>query len=118
MLQFAGAQSPAPSNSFSAAAVAPAAPKTDAYVDVSFVSCFFASRISCGAASVKVSVEEQVVVSLERDGALRKMEVKGEMKVVITDPDHARLVIGCSADKTAGLQFRVCSRQYLGLSFG
>jgi hypothetical protein len=57
--------------------------------------------------TVKVTVEEQVVVSLERDGALRKMEVKGEMKLSIADPDLARLVVVCAPpERLPGIQYR------------
>ena len=57
--------------------------------------------------SVRVAVEEQVNISLERDGALRKMEVKGEMKLSVADPDMARLVVVCHApEKQPGVQFR------------
>jgi hypothetical protein len=45
------------------------------------------------ARSVHVAIEEKLVCALERDGGLKRFEVKGEMKVTIMDPDEARLVI-------------------------
>jgi hypothetical protein len=66
-----------------------------------------ASRVDEVKQGVRVTVEEQVNVSLERDGALRKLEVKGEMKLSIADPDMARLVVVCNQpEKQAGVQFR------------
>ena len=56
------------------------------------------------------------MLSLERDGSLRKMEVKGELRLTIVDPEAAFLALTCVLDEAceqwlkgkAVTQFRVC----------
>jgi hypothetical protein len=43
--------------------------------------------------NVHVVVEEFVLVQLDRDGTVKKVDVKGEMKLSIYDPDQARIVV-------------------------
>jgi len=54
--------------------------------------------------SVTVSIEEQLNCVLERDGTVKKLEVKGEMKLTIYDPDDSKIVVKTNGplDKAAG----------------
>eukprot|EP00455_Lapot_gusevi_P025234 TRINITY_DN2648_c0_g1_i2.p1 TRINITY_DN2648_c0_g1~~TRINITY_DN2648_c0_g1_i2.p1 ORF type:complete len:391 (+),score=169.81 TRINITY_DN2648_c0_g1_i2:118-1173(+) len=56
---------------------------------------------------LKVGVEELVNISLERDGGVRKFEVRGEVKLTIVDPDVARVCLVCEPPaKNSGIQYR------------
>lgn len=44
-----------------------------------------------------VFVEEKLVLNLERDGGIKKLEIKGELKLCIWDPDQAKISV-----RTAG----------------
>ena len=46
--------------------------------------------------NVRVVVREKLAVELEKDGTVKRVEVKGEMKLRIMDPDFARIVIHTS----------------------
>ena len=46
--------------------------------------------------NVRVVVREKLVVELEKDGTVKRVEVKGEMKLRILDPDYSRIVIHTS----------------------
>jgi len=43
--------------------------------------------------SVRVLLEEKVVCVLDREGGIKKLEIKGEMKLSIFDPDDARILV-------------------------
>jgi hypothetical protein len=43
--------------------------------------------------SVHVVVEERLALSLDRDGVLKKVDIRGELKIVITDPDYASVAV-------------------------
>jgi hypothetical protein len=48
-----------------------------------------------------------IIVSLDSPSVLPFSQVKGEMKVAISDPDMARLVVVCNQfEKLPGVQFR------------
>jgi hypothetical protein len=46
--------------------------------------------------SVQIKLDEMVVVNLEKEGAVKNMEVKGEMKLIIYDPDDSKIIIQTS----------------------
>jgi len=48
--------------------------------------------------SVRVLMEEKVVCALDREGGIKRLEIKGKMKLSIFDPDDARIVV-----RTSGL---------------
>jgi len=53
--------------------------------------------------NVSVVVEETLVCQLDREGTLKKLEVKGEIKLTIFDPDDSKIRIetsGASSDKS------------------
>ena len=58
----------------------------------------FAKAVEVSRQDVRVIAEESISIALERDGSLSKMEVKGEMKLVIVDPDQAMLSLGCALE--------------------
>ena len=43
--------------------------------------------------NVRVVVREKLLVELEKDGTVKRVEVKGEMKLRIMDPDYSRILI-------------------------
>ena len=52
--------------------------------------------------NVRVVVREKLLVELEKDGSVKRVEVKGEVKLQILDPDFARISIqtaGAGLDK-------------------
>lgn len=52
--------------------------------------------------TVNIITEEKLVLQVERDGAVKTMDLKGEMKLTIFDPDSARIVVKTtSLPKTA-----------------
>jgi len=48
---------------------------------------------------ITLSLEDKIVVQLDREGALKHLEIKGELKVVVYDPDQSRLIV-----KTNGIK--------------
>jgi len=48
-------------------------------------------------------VEEKLLVAVEKEGAVKRLEVKGEMKLVIHDPDDSKIVV-----KTNGIARKDC----------
>ncbi len=65
-------------------------------------------RLRC-ARSVQVMVEEKLLVVMDKEGALKKLEVGGGIRVVVNDPDHSRLLIRTSgAPKSNAIKCRVC----------
>ncbi len=38
-------------------------------------------------------VEERLALSLDRDGVLKKVDIRGELRIVITDPDFANIAV-------------------------
>jgi len=45
---------------------------------------------------VQVRIEEKIILHLERDGGIKKMEIKGEMKLCIFDPYQSRISVRTS----------------------
>ena len=43
--------------------------------------------------SVRVVVREKLVCEVEKDGSVKRVEVKGELKLQILDPDYARIIL-------------------------
>ena len=68
-----------------------AAPTTGSYRDVSKIG-----KSEPTLKVVRILIDEQISVHLERDGSLAKMEVKGDLKVIVVDPDQALLTIQCA----------------------
>jgi len=42
---------------------------------------------------VFVSIEEKLTLQLEKEGGIKKLDLKGEMKITIFDPDDAKIVV-------------------------
>jgi hypothetical protein len=42
---------------------------------------------------VHVNVEEKLTLVMEKDGGVKKLDLKGEMKITIFDPDDAKIVV-------------------------
>jgi hypothetical protein len=42
---------------------------------------------------VFVTIEEKLILQLEKDGGIKKLDLKGELKLTIFDPDDAKVVI-------------------------
>ena len=55
---------------------------------------------------VEVIVEEKIDVELDRD-AVKKFELKGQLKVCINNPDDARVQIACAHNLTKANGFSV-----------
>ena len=79
--------------------VAPARPSTEAATP---------SRpsISGEREPIHVTVAESVSAKLSRDGAMKSLEVKGDLQLRITDPSFTKLKLDLKADPTHGAQFR------------
>lgn len=59
--------------------------------------------------SVHISVVEKMDVELDRDGIVQKFEIKGEIKVTVSDPDFANLLIRMQLlENGIPLKFSVC----------
>ena len=43
--------------------------------------------------NVRVVVREKLVCEVEKDGSVKRVEVKGELKLQILDPDYARIIL-------------------------
>jgi len=54
---------------------------------------------------VEIVVREQLLVTMDRDGAMKKFNVKGDMEVVVNDPNATRCVIETNIDPTRRLSF-------------
>ena len=76
---------------------------------------------------VSVQIIEQIICELERDGSLRRFEIKGEMKLQVFEPELCRIVVHTNAalDEKAGWKCRLhpkmnkqlwASGQQLGLA--
>lgn len=50
-----------------------------------------------------VVVEERLALSLDRDGVLKKLDVRGELKIIISDPDYANIAVKCSLPQKGNL---------------
>lgn len=55
---------------------------------------------------IHVTVAEAVSAKLSRDGAMRSLEVKGDLQLRITDASFTKLKLDLKADPTHGAQFR------------
>lgn len=58
---------------------------------------------------VRVCVEEKLTVHLDRDGGLKKMDIQGEMKLSIYDPDDSKIVVftNGASKESEGFKFRL-----------
>jgi len=56
---------------------------------------------------VQIMIEEKLIVQLDKEGALKKLEVKGEMKLIIFDPDEAKIVLRTTGLKSAAFKSRL-----------
>jgi hypothetical protein len=43
--------------------------------------------------SVHVIIEERLALALDRDGVVKKIDIKGELKIIISDPDFANVSV-------------------------
>lgn len=59
--------------------------------------------------NVHVTVEEKIVCAFDRDATLKKIEIKGELKLCVNDPDVSRVMVhtGISPDAQPSFQFRL-----------
>jgi len=60
--------------------------------------------------SVSVIIEEKIDVTLDREGGVKKMEIKGAMKLQVFDPDHSKLIVHTNNaldEKTSGYKCRL-----------
>ena len=56
---------------------------------------------------VHVAIEEKVSCVLDQDQGLERLEVKGDLKLMIADPSNARLAMKLADTDNQGFQFRV-----------
>jgi len=56
-----------------------------------------------------VTIEEQLLVALDKEGGLKRLEIKGEIKLQSFDPDEAKIVLRTNAlnKESEGLKFRL-----------
>jgi len=54
---------------------------------------------------IEISISERLMVTLDRDGAMKKFEVKGDMEVVVNDPDSTQCVIETNVNPKRKLDF-------------
>ena len=57
-------------------------------------------------ADVNVRIDEQVVVNLTRDGSVDKVEVKGDLTLVVANPATARIQAVLDSGENPGVQFK------------
>jgi len=55
---------------------------------------------------VHLKLEEKLVVVIERDGALKNMEVKGDLTILISDPNYTRLKIKLKNEQQKSSHFK------------
>ncbi len=56
--------------------------------------------------AIQLTVDEKVVVSMNRDGGLESMEVKGDLSLLITDPAFGKVTLPLRMGENAGFQFK------------
>ena len=54
---------------------------------------------------IEITISERLMVTLDRDGAMKKFEVKGDMEVVVNDPDSTQCVIETNVNPKRKLEF-------------
>jgi len=56
-----------------------------------------------------VHIEEQLLVALDKEGTLKKLEIKGEIKLMCYDPDEAKITLKTNGagKESDGLKFRL-----------
>lgn len=59
---------------------------------------------------VHVLVDERIVATLEREGGVKSLDIKGELKVTIYDPDDSKLAINTSYNKSKEIKWRLNPR--------
>lgn len=60
-----------------------------------------------GGSDVVISIEEQIAMVAHRDGGLKSLEVKGELNVVVHQPQCNRIKIQTQLDSMEDIQFKV-----------
>ena len=43
---------------------------------------------------MQLAIEEKLSVTLLRDGGLQAMEIKGDLQLLVTDPNYAKVCLG------------------------
>jgi len=56
--------------------------------------------------AIQLTVDEKVVVSMNRDGGLESMEVKGDLTLLITDPAFGKVTLPLRMGENPGFQFK------------
>eukprot|EP00475_Leptophrys_vorax_P022556 TRINITY_DN30705_c0_g1_i2.p1 TRINITY_DN30705_c0_g1~~TRINITY_DN30705_c0_g1_i2.p1 ORF type:complete len:348 (-),score=118.53 TRINITY_DN30705_c0_g1_i2:47-1090(-) len=51
------------------------------------------AEVKSNVAGVHVVVEERLALALDRDGVVKKIDIRGELKIVISDPDFANVSV-------------------------
>lgn len=64
------------------------------------------ASMSADRGAISITVSEQLLVELTRDGALKSLEVKGDLQLRVTDPSVAKIRLDVVADSSDGTQFR------------
>lgn len=57
-------------------------------------------------APVQLAIEEKLSVTLLRDGGLQAMEIKGDLQLLVTDPNYAKVCVPLALGENAGFQFK------------
>jgi hypothetical protein len=56
--------------------------------------------------AIQLTVDEKVVVSMNRDGGLESMEVKGDLTLLITEPGMGKVTLPLRMGENPGFQFK------------
>ena len=56
--------------------------------------------------AIQLTVDEKVVVSMNRDGGLESMEVKGDLTLLITDAGMGKVTLPLRMGENPGFQFK------------
>jgi len=58
------------------------------------------------AAPVNLTCDEKLVIVLKRDGGLESMEVKGDLQLLVSDPNYGKAVVPLKLGANPGFQFK------------
>jgi len=54
---------------------------------------------------IEITISEKLLVTMDRDGVMKKFEVKGDMEVLVNDPDSTQCIIETNVNPSRKLDF-------------
>jgi len=55
---------------------------------------------------VTLTCDEKLVIALKRDGGLQSMEIKGDLQLLVTDPNYGKAIVPLKLGANPGFQFK------------